>query len=313
MPTHYLISIVPLKGHKDPDFRVPVYGDSGKRGERLRRNLSEGSYLFFHTSLGGEKYIVGYLCVSKAFSQSEAQNAIPQNCDAKTDDWCFVGDSRNSKRLKKLLRFDRRLADRLSLGIDFSDLESGKRSELQVIASATREHRELSEQDVAILKSEIEALALNHKIENSSEVSKYIHFNDETCDAIPFDEVHQIKEREIQLLIRKAPYILSPNFKLLDYEKIMPDGDRLDLLFEDTSDGSIVVAELKAPGKADNNLPTQVASYAADLKRLFPGRAVRKMIVCDGNVSPKLRKACSNLDIELFAYGLKLTAFPIKD
>lgn len=309
---NYLIAYIPMKAHKDPDFRHPAYGDSGLRGNTLKKNLSKGSYLFFHTTIGSQKYISGYLKLSEVKKGSDAIKDPNIRCDAQYDDWCFIGDPKESKKLRKPLPFNRELAKKLSLNIDFTSLDNENRTELQVIASATRSQRKLNGNDIKVILNEIDVLERNHKMENSDEVSKYIYFYDECQDAIPFDEVHQIKEHEIQLLLRKDPTIIGSSLKVIDYEKVMPDGDRLDLLLEDNTDNSLIVAELKAPNKTVDTLPTQVASYARDIEKEFPGRNVRKMIICDGKVSPRLRKACENLDIELIAYGLKLACFPLK-
>lgn len=60
-------------------------------------------------------------------------------------------------------------------------------------------------------------------------------------------------------------------------EKVLPDGDRLDLLLE-TKDGNLIVAELKGPNKVSDEIPTQIASYVKDIQKEYPGREVRKII-----------------------------------
>lgn len=312
MPTSFLLAFVPLQGHKDPDFRIPIYGDSGSRGESLQRNVEPGSYLFFHTNLGGAKYITGYIQVERTLSRAEAQATdFPVRCDAVDDDWCFVGAPATSRSLAKPLLFDRNLAQQLSLGIDFTSLDQGLRSEVAVLGSATRPPRRLTDADVTLLLAKAAELQRNLKISNSEVVARYLTFQDERQETVPFDEVHQVKERELQLLLRRDPVALGQGLRVIAYEKLMPDGDRLDLLLEDSIDGALVVAELKAPGQATDAVAVQVASYASDIKQEYSGRTVRKMIVCDGRVSPKLRKACHDLGIELRAYGWKLSTVPL--
>lgn len=311
MPINYLITYTPLKGHKDPDFKQLIYGDSGSRGENLKNKLSKGSYLFFHTKIGSEKYITCYIVIDKVISSKNAQSDLTITCDAQFDDWVFVGEKCLSKRLRKPLPFNKALADKLSLNINFDDLAVKKRSEVQIIGSATRSHRELNANDVKILLDEIHKRESNAKVENTDEVQYHLYFYDEGEDLIPFDEVHQVKESEIQKLIRKNPQIIENGIKVIDYEKVLPDGDRLDLLLEDLK-GNIIVAELKGPDCVSDSIPTQIASYVRDIQSEFPGRRIRKMIICDGKVSPKLQKACESLGIEVVVYGLKLDCFKLK-
>lgn len=272
---HYLIPFVPIKGHKDPDFRIPAYGESGQRSITLKNNVAQGSHLFFHTKIGSHKYITGYIVVKDVIDGKIARSNPNFNSDSQYDEWVFIGDPSKSKKLKKPLLFNRSLSERLSLKINFQDINV--RTELQIIGSATRSHRELSESDLETLKGYIDKLDNDHKSENSEQVNKYMLFDDETQDTIPFDEVHQLKEMEIQKLIRKNPGMLGDGILLKNYEMVMSDGDRL------------------------------------DIQKQFPSMKVRKMIICDGNISPKLRKACENLDIEIQVYGLKLSCFRIEN
>lgn len=310
MPINYLIPYVPIKGHKDPDFKEMSYGDSGWRGDTLKSNVTVGSYLFFHTKIGNTKYITSYIVVKRIVSSEEAQNDPNINCDGQYDDWLFIGNKVDSKRLRKPIPFNKSLANKLSLGIDFSDFDNGVRTELQVIASATRSHRQLTGDDVDVLISEIDKYQKNNKIENTTDVQYHLNFYDEGDDLVPFDEVHKIRESEIQKLIRKNPSIIENGLKVVDYEKVLPDGDRLDLLLEDEK-GALVLAELKGPDKLTDEIPTQLASYLRDIQIEYPDRHIRKMVICDGKISPKLEKACEALGIEIMVYGFKLDCFKL--
>jgi hypothetical protein len=305
-----LIPYVPLKGHKDPDFKELSYGDSCQRGETLKNNLSNGSYLFFHTKIGSAKYITCFIAVEKIVSGKDAQSDESIKCDGQYDDWLFIGNKDNSKRLRKPIPFNRVIAEKLSLRINFDSLDKGERSELQVIGSSTRSHRQLSEDDVSELLEAINSYQENTKIINPEEVQYHLTFYDEGEDIIPFDEIHQIKETEIQKLLRKNPNVIEEGAKVIDYEKVLSDGDRLDLLLE-AKDGSLIVAELKGPDSVSDEIATQVASYVRDIQKEYPDKKVRKMIICDGKVSPKLQKACEALQIEIVVYGLKIDCFKL--
>jgi hypothetical protein len=305
MPRHFLIPYVPMQGHKDPDFHELSYGDSGVRGRRLAREVETGSNLFFHTNIGGSKYITCYISVSEKLEGSKARAMPSIRGDGRFDDWMFLGDPQQSKRIAKPLPLTRALMERLSLSVSFK--EEG-RTETQVIGSATRAHRLLSEDDAVILRSECMRRGDNGKIENPEAVQKHLFFYDEGEDIIPFDEVHKLRETEVQKLLRKSPEVIEAGAKVLAFEKVLGDGDRLDLLLE-ASDGSLILAELKGPNKVTDSIPTQLASYAKDIAEMYPGRKLRKMVVCDGKVSPKLQKACVALDIEIVVYGVRLDCF----
>lgn len=310
MPKHYLIPYVPLKGHKDPDFKELAYGDSGQRGDSLKTNLSQGSYLFFHTKIGSTKYITCFIEVDRIIPGNEAQQDSSINCDGQYDDWLFIGNKKKSRRLRKPIPFNRGLAAKLSLGINFEALDKVKRTELQVIGSSTRSHRQLTDDDVSVLLDIINDYQANTKIDNPQDVQYHLYFYDEGEDVIPLDEVHKIRESEIQKILRKNPQVIEEGARVISYEKVLSDGDRLDLLLE-SSDGSLIVAELKGPDKVTDEIPTQIASYVRDIQKEYPGKNVRKMIICDGKVSPKLQKACEALDIEVVVYGVRLDCFKL--
>lgn len=310
MPKHYLIPYVTLKGHKDPDFKELAYGDSGKRGRILKDNLSVGSYLFFHTKIGSNKYITCYIVVDRILTGKEAQVDSSINCDGQYDDWLFIGNKEKSLRLRKPIPLNRQLASKISLAIDFEPFENGRKSELQVIGSSTRSHRQLTDNDVFVILDEIKKYQENAKIENPEDVQYHLYFYDESEEIIPIDEVHKLKEAEIQKLLRKNPSVIEKGAKVIDYEKVLLDGDRLDLLLEAT-DNSLIVAELKGPDKLTDEIPTQLASYSSDIEKEYPERKIRKMIVCDGKVSPKLQKACKSLGIEITVYGVRLDCFKL--
>lgn len=310
MSAHYLIPYVPIKGHKDPDFRELAYGDSGSRGRTLKDTVSKGSYLFFHTKIGSTKYFTCYLHIDKVLSGQETQTDPSITCDGRFDDWLFLGNKKTSKRLRKPLPFNKLFASKLSIGIDFTASDSGKKSELQVIGSATRQHRQLSDRDVEVLLEAIAKYEDNAKTENPADVQYHLYFYDESEEVIPIDEVHKLREHEIQKLLRKNPSVIEKGAKVITYEKVLPDGDRLDLLLEG-QDGSLIVAELKGPDKLTDDIATQVASYARDIQKEYPSKRIRKMIVCDGKVSPKLRKACEDLAIDVVVYGVQIGCFKL--
>ena len=67
-----LIPYVYLYGHNDPLFKEFTYGDVKTRARKLRNSLKKGDYVFFHTSIGGKKYITAYYVVDRVLDTAEA-------------------------------------------------------------------------------------------------------------------------------------------------------------------------------------------------------------------------------------------------
>jgi len=66
-----LIPYVYLYGHPDPLFKEFTYGDGGKRARKLK-TLKTGDYIFFHTSIGGKRYINAYYLVDRVMDTKDA-------------------------------------------------------------------------------------------------------------------------------------------------------------------------------------------------------------------------------------------------
>ncbi|MHC1745522.1 MAG: helix-turn-helix transcriptional regulator [Negativicutes bacterium] len=139
-------------GHVDPNFTKLVYGDSGSRGQRLNKIIKTGSYIFFHTKIGNGDYITGYFNVAKILERGEHDTEIQSiGCDAEIDEIVIIGDRNNSKILNTPLLLDKKLILQLgSLKVPEERFDT-ERSELSIVSSATREHRELSGSDVQLL------------------------------------------------------------------------------------------------------------------------------------------------------------------
>ena len=67
-----LIPYVHLYDHPDPLFKEFTYGDVGTRARKLKKDLKNGDYVFFHTSIGGRKYITAYYVVDRVLNTAEA-------------------------------------------------------------------------------------------------------------------------------------------------------------------------------------------------------------------------------------------------
>ena len=224
---HLLIPYVPLSGHHDPLFEECTYGDVETRAQKLKRDLKQGDFVFFHTTLRNRRYITAYYVVDKVLNTSEAATnkaivAKYKNPHIKEfregsrrtgDDVVIFGDTILSRRLERPLGFTRELSDKLSLGIPFKE----GYTENQCISSATRQWRRLTDNDVEFLLSSIE----------KAELGGY------DPDAIlSTDEVLEIREIDLESFIIRNSGLIGRKLKLVGRQIETPTG-RLDLLFSD--------------------------------------------------------------------------------
>lgn len=139
-------------GHVDPDFTSLVYGDSNGNGKIILNNLQAGSYVFFHTNIGGEKYITAYFYVEKILDKVNNKFEIEGlKSDAKSDDVIIMGSRVHSKILTIPLKLDRALLLELeSFNLDesyFNEKINNGYSELEAISHKTFNFKLLSEKD----------------------------------------------------------------------------------------------------------------------------------------------------------------------
>lgn len=224
---HLLIPYVQLS-HADPALDEYTYGDGGQRARKLKSDLNKGDYVFFHTSKHGKKYITAYYVVDRVLDTVDACRntavrakyknphiveylARKQPLHGDNDDAMVFGDPITSRILKRPLLFDRELADKLSLKIRFP----ANKSETQVIGSATRAWRELTDSDVRILQREI------------TKDEKRINPN--PCRSS--EEVAETLEKDIEHYIVHNPALIGEGLRLSRSQRLVGDG-RLDVLLE---------------------------------------------------------------------------------
>jgi hypothetical protein len=199
-----LIPYVPLYDHEDPLLDEFTYGDVKSRARKLKKDLKKGDFIFFHTTIRGKKCITAYYVVDRVLDTSEAAKNknillkyrnphLKEYLEGKRgemDDVLVFGDPILSRRLQRPLPFDRALADKLSLSIEF---RKGF-TESQRIGTATRQWRKLSEEDVRILLEEI-------KLNESKGI---------VVDTIlSTDEVTETIEKDLENFIVPIPLILA--------------------------------------------------------------------------------------------------------
>jgi len=292
-----LIPYVPLINHPDPTLEEFTYGDVDSRGHKLKTTLRKGDYVFFHTSLNSKKYVTAYYVVDRVLSTSEAakdQNIflkcknphIAEHREPKRrnrDDAIVFGDPILSRKLERPLPFDRALAKRLSLSINF---RKGF-TDSQCIGSATRQWRKLYSKDVQVLLREIKE---NEK--TGLAVQK----------TLSTDEVTEIIEKDLERFIEANPKILGESLKLIGRQLQTPVG-RIDLLFQNKNKTMIVV-ELKL-NRIGREALKQLKRYMHYVEKEMK-RDLEGVIICKG-VMPAFEEEFRKLKkIKILRYGWTL-------
>ena len=253
-----------------------------------------------HTTLKGSRYITAYYVVDKVLDTSVAslneaivtkyQNIhIKEYLDGERrdeDDTVVFGDPILSYKLKRPLIFDKRLAEKLSLNIEFKKGFSVN----QCIASATRAWRELTKKDVDSLLSEIRQ-------------NEQRGFDQKTI--LSTDEVMEILEMDLEDFLEKNSKLIGDDIKLIGRQIPVPTG-RIDLLFESKSN-ELIVVELKLNAIGTDAI-NQIRRYISDLRNETK-KDVSGVIVCK-SVMPIFSEKFKNLkNIKILFYGWKLEVY----
>ncbi len=141
-------------GHVDPNFNMLIYGDSGNKGNIMKNNLDKGSYIFFNSRIGKQRYITSYYYIEKILSKygGQASEISSLNCDAKDDEVVVIGNREKSKVLTCPLLLDKNLMIKLkSFGADEKFFGNPSRTELQLISDKTLNHHILPEDEKELL------------------------------------------------------------------------------------------------------------------------------------------------------------------
>lgn len=292
---HLLIPYVQLPDHADPLFNEFTYGDIGQRARQLKK-LKTGTYVFFHTSKHGKKFITAFYVVDRAIDTAAAAcNKLISDKYKNphiheylagernyTDDVLLFGDPILSRIFEMPLLFDRKLANKLSLNIKFAS----DKSETQVIGSATRQWRKLTEEDAKVLFDEVrvqENRAHDYTLRSSEEVAETL-------------------ERDIERLITQNPNLVGKGLKLIGSQRRTDDG-RLDVLFEDRA-GHLVVVEVKL-GRIGRDAVQQTKNYVRYL-RTQENKKVSGVIVCAGVMPAYEEDLRKQKDIRILVHGWNL-------
>lgn len=294
-----LIPYVSLINHQDPLLKEFTYGDIGQRGRKLKNSLTIGDYIFFHTTINSRKFITAYYIVDRVINTEDAvkdKRILAKfknphlsdflNDHTSKDDYIAFGDPILSKVLERPLLFDKNLAEKLSLKIKFISTKT----ETQIIGSATRSWRELTDGDIEVLLKEIE-------------ITEKEGFNFEKI--LSTEEIVELLERDIESYLEKNHKLFGEEVISIRRQLDTPVG-RIDLLFEE--ENKIIIVEIKL-SKIGNEAVSQLYKYInwarQELKKEIEG-----IIVCSG-VMPAFQEDFSKLKkIKIFCYGWQLKVVP---
>ena len=292
-----LIPYVPIYDHEDPILEEFTYGDVDSRARKMKNNLKKGDHIFFHTRINGRKYITAYYVIDRVLNTSEAvknRNIVSKYRNPhikeysrgerrKGEDVIVFGDPILSRKLERRLLFDQNLARKLSPSIQFKE----GFTETQCIGSATRQWRELNENDVKTLLEEI-------KLNESKGIV--------TDTILSTDEVTEIIEKDIENFLEANSKILGESLKLVKRQYDTPVG-RIDMIFEDKNRKKIIV-ELKL-NKIGRDAINQLRRYMNYIEKETK-KEVGGILVCKG-IMPAFEEELKNSKkIKILKYGWKL-------
>lgn len=295
---HLLIAYKPLHNHLDPDFKEFTYGDSGSRARKIKKDLNPGDYVFFHTTINFKKFIMAYYvvdrvldtfvaCRDKAIVTKFKNPHIVEHLEgqrpltSKDNDAVLFGDPIRSYALERPLHFNKTLADKLSLNIRFPS----NRSETQIVGSATRAYRQLTDKDRDILLKAID-----------SQKDQYLPLLSRSTE-----EVSQVLEKDIEDHIANSPGMIEKGLILDGRQVIVPSG-RIDVLLKD-SKGNRTVVEVKL-GRIGRDAMRQIQGYINDLRKEY--KKVSGVIVCEGVLPAYENDFRKQHKIKIHTYGWNL-------
>ena len=321
----YLIPDVMKKrhvDHPDPLFEEYTYGDSGKYGNMIRKNVESGSHIFFHTTIGGQRYITAHYYVSRVMEGYEARhndeirkkfNNIhihPENYpdwwydydvdleeeDDSSDIVVFGDPEKSLGKLKNPIPFDRDFGEKLDFEntqIEFEIVNKKGRvmNDAECITSCTRVPRYLTKNDVKFLINEINSLNGGEKVDFEPEIESIGN------EAFVLDT--KFSEKQLEEIIFHNPEILEDGLEIISRQQPISSG-RLDLLLKNKS-GDVIILEIKE-GFPRDSVVTQVLNYKNDIEKMYPDNNIKAAILCQ-DCSSRVRNAAKNVGIDIYSYG----------
>lgn len=327
--------------HPDPVLEELTYGDSNRFGNMIRNNVSLGSHIFFHTTIGGQRYITGHYFVSKIMEGFEARHdknirkkfrnihIHPENYpdwwpnydiekEEDSNDVIIFGDPKKSfGKFINPIPFDRDLAQRL-------EFEKGKKIEFEII---NKKHRTMSDSECITSCTRIPRFITTRDVKFLLNEIATINGDDQVVELEESDlhqEISSIDNGEVELIKREIPsseteFILPSNFSERDIENFLfryPEALEKGLkilsrqesfpsgrvdLLFENKRKEIILLEIKE-GFPRDSVITQVLSYMKDVEKRYPKKRIKPAILCQ-DCSERVLNAAKSAEINIYKYG----------
>ncbi len=289
-------------GHIDPMLDEYTYGDHKLNGKILRDKIKQGDFLFFHTMRKGKRVITAYYVVEQVLPvpQAKANKLImtkyrnPHLLESNNveNETIVFGNPITSNILRKPVELTIELLNKLSRKPNLNPSQT----ETAAITSALRQWKKLSDADVELLLSYIEA-GQEIGILKDSYLSS--------------DEIEQLDESDVETFIAANPGVISEGAKLFRQQLVLSDGNRLDLLLKNP-DESFIVVEIKK-GELGKEVYKQIHDYIKTVKSDFSCNKVTGVII-GSRIMPIYEDFYADIiqkkELKVFLYAWKFSLRP---
>lgn len=324
--------------HPDPLIEEFTYGEGGGFSAFVWNNVSIGSRIFFHTTIGGTRYLTAMYVVTdfapaavwRANDRMKNRYRNPHLHPEEHPDWW--GEDIETEKSEKYIR-EAYLRGEIYTGVDM------------VLIGDSKKSVDIRKTPIVLDKPVLSRLRMRGKPIKWDIVDKHGKVFDEkrcitSCLRVPRvlsdsdgdlleSMVHKAKAREtdkksfmhvraidpflaskIELecategeiekcLVRRLDTI-EKGLRFIGNQVPLESGGRIDVLAE-RKDGTPVLIEIKK-GTADDRTLTQLVSYIHAFLAKKPKHEPVGKIVC-GDASARLRSACEHLKIDIHCYG----------
>lgn len=323
--------------HPDPLIDEFSYGEGGGFSAFVWNNINIGSRIFFHTFIGGTRYITAmyYLMdfapagvwrlddkikskyknthlhpdIYKQWwggeydptNDEDIKRAYNSNTIYTNADLIMIGNPAKSFDIRKApLILDKSLLSRLDL--------DGKPIKWNIIDYKGKRYDEKKcinaclRPPRVLSKSDgnmLERLVAerHHKLTSIAALNNFQPINSFVASKIYFTGN---TETDIENIIINNIRSLEEGLAYVDRQVILSDGKRVDILANNIH-GTPILIEVKKGTASDSTL-AQLASYLHQYKKQFPETDPIGKIVC-ADASYRLKKACEHLGIKIHFYG----------
>ncbi|MFE0620056.1 endonuclease NucS domain-containing protein [Priestia aryabhattai] len=296
--TSYLIPYIDPKkndGEEDPLLIEYTYGDKGRRGKKLRNEVSKGDYLFFHTSIRNKRYITAFYEVEEVMDIQKARadttimmkyrNPHLTSNETHANEVIVFGNPIKSVVLHTPLEFNGELLKELSIPYH----PSSSQTELAALSSKFRNWFPLSTTQIQLLIKKVNALH-NESFLKQKQLSS--------------DEIRQLSETHIEQFLVECPSALGPELIFLKRQHQFKDGKRLDLLVKNSRTQQIYIVEIKN-NEIGVEVLKQIKGYIKRYEHEENLKNVKGIIVCKG-ILPHFEEEILNQSkekIKIYQYG----------